>query len=378
MHITIAERLQPFSHTPGIYFILPGTNLRFQIFPALLRIDDLSGKEPAPVTDISIGIEGPVHDFTAMQDLERGELKIWGHSSKGYFRYRITPIANPSPKSAPFAITIEKQPTEREISWTCSQGFQITLLEDLTKQTLLFSQHPEKSQSSTSVTSQQKERLSLGNHKTQEWDKIRQRSDMSEVFPLWFRLGQLTPSLHSSSSVGTADLLNPCRDAIDLRSIEKILPAFNNLFLAGFDIGLSPRLNDEQHHGFQLPPISDQDNISPMHLLTEGAALIRLLFLRSDEAKIHILPALPPEFHCGRFLQAQMAEGTLDIEWTKKTVRRMIITATAEAELLFSFQRDIKQFRLRQKESERGSIMPCNTPIKVSPGNTYLFDCFQK
>lgn len=380
MRITIAERLQPFSHTPGISFILPNTNLRFQIFPAMLRVHDLSKKEPELVTDIAVGIESPVHDFTAMQDLERGELKIWGHSSHGYFRYRIVAIENSSSKSTMFAIRIDKQPHEKKISWNCSQGYQTTqiLEEQVSKQMVLFSKEIDPSPNIKFLITQQQERLSLGNHKAQEWDKIRQRGDMSEIFPLWLKLGQMTPLVSNSSSFGTAALLEPCRSAINQRSIETILPAFHNLFVAGFDVGLSPRLIDEQCHGFQLPSLTDQITISPMCLLTEGATLIRRLFVHSEDNKIHILPALPPEFHCGRFLQAYTPAGLLDMEWTKKTIRRLIFKATADAALQFSFQGDVKQFRLRQKESERGTITPCNTPIQVSCGKIYLFDCFQK
>jgi hypothetical protein len=380
MRITSTERLQPFSHNPGIYFILPRTNLRFQIFPTMLRIHDLSNKEPINVTDITIGIHGPVHNFTAMQDLEKGELKVWGQSSKGYFRYRIAAIENSSPKAVQFAITVEKQPPESEISWNCSQGYQKTIIkqEHDTKKTLLFSKYLDKPQTITLLIPQRNERLSLGNQKAQDWDKIKQRTNMSEIFPIWMRLGQITPSVQYSSSSGTVALLDICHSTIKQHVIETILPAFHNLFLAGFDPGLSPRLLDEQHHGFQLPPIPNQEQISPLFLLTEGAALIRQLFIRSDNSRIDILPSLPPDFHSGRFLNANTAVGRLDMEWTKKVIRRMIFTATLETELLFSFQKDVKQFRLRQKESERGAFIPSNAPIQVSCGETYLFDCFQK
>lgn len=347
MRITIAERLKPFSHTPGINFILPGTTLRFQLFPALLRIHDLS-EAPALLTEISMGIEGPVQDFTVLQDLEKGEIKVWGKSLNGYFRYSITPIDRP-PR---FMITIEKQPQQKEIIL------------------------PHYSQTTERLLLQQQERLSLGNHKAQDWDKIRQRGEMTEIFPLWLRLGQISPTSQNCITSGTTALLDPCREAIEQRDIVNITSAFKNLFLAGFDTGLSPRLLDEQYQGFSLTTPSNVEKISPIILLTEGASLIRRIFFYEENEGIHILPALPPEFHCGRFLQLRTSAGLLDIEWSKKTIRRMIFKASHNADLFFLFQKGLKQFRLRQKESERGSFISSNTPISFIKDKTYLFDRF--
>lgn len=371
MRITIAERRRPFSHVPGVYFVLPGTQLRFQLFPSLIRIHQLTEQDPFLVSEISLEITGPVRDFTAMQDLEKGDIRVWGHSAEGFFRYLLHGTNN----NSDFFLKIEKQPQNKPLQRICSSGFLHQYGEELeSKQKFLFSLKPDPSECTPTIL-RLEEKLSLGNHKAQDWDKMRPRLDMSEILPFWIRLGQITPP-SQGSSVGTAALLNPIRNAIDDRALEKILPAFQNLFLAGFDPGLSPRLLDTQHHGFHLPSIKQDDKISPLYLLTEGANLIRKLFLQVEGEQIKILPALPPQFHCGRFLHLHTPAGILDIEWSKKEIRKIILKATKTGEGHFIFQKGLKSFRLRQKKSEKGEIHACNTPISILEGNTYFIDQF--
>lgn len=356
MRITIADRLRPFSHYPGTSFILPGSSLRFQIFPALIRVHDLSSSEPILVAEIKVGMNGYVKDFTVMQDLEHGLIKVWGHMDMGYIRYRISALGEKN-----FLLTTERNPANCLLSWACAQE-QEKLEEKPYRHTMM-------------------EKLSLGNNKTQDWDLIRRRLDMQEIFPLWFQLGQQILPQNVVSTSGDSHLLGQCRDLIRKRTLKAIVPAFQNLFLAGFEGGLSPRLFDDQHHGFPLPPVSGH-RLSPLVLLTEGAALIRLLFVDSCDAIIHVLPALPPEFHCGR-LQTACSEGKLDIEWSKKLVRRMVFTASSQATLQFLFPKEQKRFRLTHGKSSSGrpcfsESISCGSPITVEAGSLYFFDRFEK
>lgn len=348
MSITIAERLKPFSHKPGVRFVIPGTQFSAQIFPALIRIYDLTNKNPTIVQEVPVQVRGPVNDFTAQQDLEKGIIKVWGHTLDGYMRYTIS-----AGTEARISIAIEKHPHPNhkliadEYCTATSEGPKIT------------------------------ERLSLGKSKAQDWTLMHRRQDMSEIFPLWMHLGNITPTQQSLNSQ-TPSLLNECRQAIsDLRRME-ILPAFQNLYLAAFDDGLSPRLNDTVFQGFSLPVASEEAS-SSLQILTEGAKLIKSLFLQSNQQTIHILPVLPPEFHCGRLLQITCGTtGICDIEWSKKIIRRVIFTAIEEASVHFCFQNDVKRFRLRQNAVERGTVVPCGSTIEVKKGQQYFFDHFEK
>ena len=63
MKIAIAERLKPFSHTPGVACLIPGTCWKVEAFPTLLRIGEKY--------DLPLPITGPVADFTLELDLEK-------------------------------------------------------------------------------------------------------------------------------------------------------------------------------------------------------------------------------------------------------------------------------------------------------------------
>lgn len=350
MRITIAERLRPFSHVPGTYFMLPGSPLRFQLFPALIRIHDLSNSKPRLVKEVPLNVKGPVKNFTIMQDLEKGLINVFGHTQLGYMHYRIT--ANENSRQE-FSIQIDKQPAEPISCDSISDNF-VPFLPPVTA------------------------RLSLGSHKAQDWSLISRRCDFTEIFPLWFRLGSLLPRHYTLEYKGTAALFENCRTRIAEKQRESILDTFQAALMAGFEGGLSPRLTDDQYQGFHFPLINVDNHLSPLALLSEGASLIRELFIHEAEQEIHILPALPTEFHCGRFINVSCKSGVLDMEWSKKVIRRMTLLADKDGEICYAFQHDLKQFRLCDSKNPRGQSVMCGTAIPVRAGERYYFDHFEK
>jgi len=352
MRMTIAERLHPFSHTPGVYSILPGTAYEIQFFPARLIIRDLSTANAKIIDEIEINIQGPVEKFTLTQDLERGELRVYGDSATGYFRYSLFALPAPSVAGKSIGIFIEKSP-QNGLEFSPSQYTQIlSSKEGLAKVSL--------------------PRLSLGNHKAQDWDLVTRRGEMEEIFPAWHHLALLTKEVNKISY----PLLDQCQEVIGQRTPEKILPAFKSLFKVGFRGILSPTLKDQNHQGFALPEILEG---SPLYLLKKGGELIQSLFVQSPSAnEFSILPALPPEFHCGRFLNVPCADlGSLDLEWSKKTIRRLFFHASSSGTIDLVFQKGIKCFRLRTSEADRGQVIQVGTPIKVESSHHYFFDNFQ-
>jgi hypothetical protein len=299
--ITIAQRLRPFSHVPGTKLLLPGSGNQLVIYPTLIVVDD---------QEISIPLTGPVDDFTVQLDLEKGCVKVWGHYKEGFLRYRIHATTDGS-----YTIVTEKSPQD---------------IFPQSEKNLFQMPHCE--------------RLSLGKDKSQDWDMVVRRKDLTEILPFWHRLGQLLPETPTG----------------------KFDPDFLNLFQAGFEGLLSPRLKDTQHQGLSLPKMS-----SPLALLTQGAQLIRSLFIIQKGDQLEILPNC--DFHQGRMIDISCGSlGTLDIEWTKKTLRRVVFHSKVNGEITFKFPKDLKTFRLTP-----GKKMSVDTPILVNEGITYLFDNFE-
>lgn len=350
MLIMISERLKPFSHLPGTQMVLPGTSLQFEIYPALVKISDLSRPNSGPISLIP-KIAGPVKEFTVMLDLEKGFIKVWGHSAKGYFRYRICS------KGSDWALMMEKTPNGG-LEWDSSTGTvpHIEYIPPLT------------------------DRLSLGNHKSQDWDLVVRRQDLTEILPIWLRLGQLVPLSDPAPypQQGTLQLLKKCIDLIEEKNRVEVYGSLLNLFNAGFRGILSPRLEDDHYQGFHLSRV-EAEGINPLILLTEGARLIRSLFIQHQENQVDILPAIPPDFHCGRLIQETIGDAAIiDMEWTKKTIRRMNLKVLQSKNLHISFPKNIKRLRVRKGEKDRGKVEFAPLTLAMEQGNTYLLDNFEK
>lgn len=323
--ITIANRLRPFSHLPGNKCLIPGTAYVVQAFPALLRILDFSEKV---IKEVSLDVEGPLKNFTLLQDLERGCVTVFSEK----YHYHVLPDLEVVFKKNP-----DLQPLEN------------------------------------------KETLSLGEHKKQNWESVKKRCDFREIFPFWFRLGSLLPLPKCSyPSSGMFSLLEACKEAIDNHAPENILPAFQKLFLAGFENILIPRLQDTDYQGI-LPFHTPLASTSPLYLLTKGAEYIRSLFITSHENEIAILPNLPPEFFSGRLINILCPPYCeIDIEWTKKSVRKVVLKTFEEGNLFLHFPPSLKTFRLRTSKKNLGISFRCGDPLEIKSGSVYLLDQFQK
>lgn len=340
MDIEIPQRLHPYSQLPGTYFMLPGTPFRLQIFPALIKVDDLS--QATPITMIKLDVEGPVADFTVQQDLERGFIVVWGKSKKGYFRYKIVGAHD----GASMLISIEKQ----NINLSC-EG-ELTLHSQTSNQYILARTHS--TEFIPYAPSNDVDRLFLGNTKSQDWSLMRRRLDLTQILPLWHRLGQLVPSKHS--------------DSIETSS-------FLDMFLANFDFGMSPRLVDTDYQGIVTTKIEG----SPLQILTQGAELIRSKFLQVRSDQVHILPELSPEFHCGRFLNVACESlGKIDLEWSKKAIRRAVFLATNTGDVVFIFYNSKTRCRLRTSHKDSGIEYTSGHKLSVIAGTSYWLDNFEK
>jgi len=322
MKIKIAERLRPFSLVPGASCVIPGSCFVIEAFPTLLRIAGREWKLP---------LTGPVTGFTLQQDLEKNCIYIFGKAKEGYFRLRV------EASDSGFEIISEKGPVKSgridvEVPFISKPVF---------------------------------ERLSLGNHKSQDWDQVQRRCDLKEVLPVLFCLGQKIPLISPQTLTGTAKLLGWTED-------RKVLTgAIEAFFKAAFRNLLVPRLMDDQHQGFVA---EEEAKGNPFFLLQEGAKRVRALFFKQEERRLAFLPNLPIPFDSGRMLGLQApGVGEIDIEWSKKTLRRVIIRASAPGEVLFILQNEIKTFRVGKKKR-----LKRDEPLLLEAGKTYHLDRFQK
>lgn len=322
MKIEISERLQPFTHQAGALLLIPGTDQKVQIFPTRIVLSDRV---------ITLPFTGPVEQFTVMMDLEREKILVWGTANEGYFHY-----------------VLHKEGFFVDRDQTGDLKNCLSPLVSPSKKTV-------------------KERLSLGCHKKQEWDQIVRRSDLKEILPHWLRLGTLT-----KSSFNLPESLSCAVKALEKRDGIAFYKALHHLFRARFKGVLVPDTKDDLFQGI----LEKEDLLgTEIGFLTEGAGLIRRAFV--DENKI--LPCLPPQFPCGRLLETSLkGVGLVDLEWSKKFIRRMVIRCDQNGSTLLRFQPDIRQFRLRRGRSDQGVFLSVEEKVHYKDGDVLFFDRFTK
>lgn len=357
MRILIADRLRPYTHSLGARCLLPGTSLACEIFPTRISIWDLSKTLPKHLEDINIDLEGPVADFTVLQELEKGHIDVFGQSQKGYFRYLIT-----GRSEGGLQVVVKKFPE-------CSRK----------PEKELYCEH-----TSPKISPIAFENLSFGCSKAQEWPAIRRRSNLQEILPFWYRLGLWSelPNLAYSKPIdavgGAASLLAELEKHISDRNLVGMESGFQKLLSVGFEGMFSPRYEDGEHQGILLPPVDVTSIDSPLLLLSYGQKLIRSMLISSSDSEIDILPALLPELHCGRLLNVELPNvGRIDLEWSKKTIRRIAFhPSQTNHALRFIFHKGISACRLQVANKGIKQRYCSREPFDFICGKSYFFDNF--
>ena len=357
----IAARYRPFSHRPGCACLIPTTACLARIYPVAFILQDSLGNDVKYVWDLT----GPVKNFTIIQDLENQSIVVYGIAQQGYFSYRLfcrDQSVVLELKRGPIAGIRLDMPSESRLIHV--------------KDTVVLCKRVD------SISCRKLEKLSFGNHKAQDWDRIHQRNDPLEYLPFWFALGQQVPSKKTVFDKGNYVLLTTCQKLLQDGDKEGFLDALQKLFTVGFQDLLIPKLYDDDYLGigdFE----KNQSTQLPVSILSKGYELIRQMLFQQKGNTLYILPVLPPLFHAGRCLNLRFenSEGKLsaliDLEWSKKLLKKVKITSFEKQTLQFCFQKPLKRFRLKHPLHQIGKEYGSDESIEIHQG-VYLLDCFKK
>ncbi len=367
MRISIAERLRPFSHVPGISTILPGRGYQIQIFPCLIRLYHVNKGLPFLLTELSLNFKGPVEQFTVCNDLEKGRLTVSGKTAEGWMRYHLISAQ----RHEGVRLFVDRAPLN---------GFLVE--EEGRRHVLCDKEWIDLLEASFPFEPFQIplcDRLSLGSHKAQDWELIKRRFNLTEILPLVHRLGQLVPA---TSKVpfpeGTLNLLEDCRQSFTQDRPERGQEKWRHFLLGCFNNLLVPQLKDNHYQGLVSVQSLDLLDISPLLLLSEAARLIRELFVQHKENTLWILPYLLPSLPFGRLLDVPLeGGGWISLEWTKKTIRRLVLYAGHDQEMVLRFRHDVRQYRLRQHMRDKGERKSSSSLLILQKNCHYFFDNFQ-
>lgn len=351
--IKIAQRYRPFSHSLGTISPIPGSCYSAEVFPALIRIHGL--KSPL---EIHFDLKGPFQGFTCMQDLEKGVLRIFGENASGYFRYLLQAT------ESGLALTLEK--AKEKVCIKYGKDWE----ELIPRERVVVVR------GSFSLPAPA-ERLSLGLDKAQDMDLMKRRGDLREILPLCHKLAAFLPPLKTEKLAGTAVLLRECEENIKARKRIEVLPSLKKLFSSSFTGLLHPRILDTDHQNI-IPEENSDAQMNPFFVLAIFRELIRMLFIQEGKNSLSLLPCLPPEFIFGRFIDVQAGFGSLDMEWSKKILRRVILKPTITADVQLLLQPEIRDFRFRHGRKDKGRTCAAGAVLPLQAGQVYYLDRFQK
>lgn len=354
----IASRYRPFSHAPGCTTCILGTRYVATVYPTAVWIKDEQGGQ----IQIEWQLTGLVKNFTVMQDLEKNRLLIHGTAQEGYFNYML--FAQDS------SLILRLDRANMGILKGILKPLHTEILLKPKEQLVLFAL-------TEPVVERSLEKLSFGNHKAQEWERITRRNDPLEYLPFWFAAGQLSLGEDPGRAEGTENYLEVCKKLLDQGNKDRFLTQLTELFQVGFSEFLLPRLYDTHHLGITAVQSKDISTKAPLALLKEGYHLIRAMFLQTQGEKVSVLPHLPAAFYAGRCLGFKLSQASCAIEWSKKLLKRLIITSFAEQTIHFRFQTPLKSFRLRAARGIKGKEISCGDPVELGQG-LYILDQFKK
>ncbi|GAB4193097.1 MAG: hypothetical protein Tsb0015_15710 [Simkaniaceae bacterium] len=362
MKIKIADRFRPFSHRAGTCALVPNTDVIARVYPVLLHLQSLSSGQ---IWEAKLALKGPVKGFTVMQDLEKGFLTVFGETGAGFFRYRL------------FG---EKEKLYVSLDRGLKEGLAYESTERSGK--FLLKKRRELLPCRTHFTPSIP-RLSLGNQKKQDIEAISKRLDLTEIFPLVYRIGQMIPEMPAESPAAPAatswDLLKSFEKALQGKDRAAQLFAFHKFYQVAVKDLFVPRLFDEEYRGIVSPP-KGNPNLYNLKLLQESARLIENCFFQQSKAKLFFLPSLPAKVHSGRLLQicGEDNKFSLDFTWRSNALRQVIIRANSNAEFQLAFPSAIRNYRVRLSKRHQGYRKAAGELFSMKAGTTYFLDNFQK
>ncbi len=357
--LNIEQKLILFSHVLGKKCILPKSCYCVQAYVSRLVIKNCENENSNEEIDISLDIKGPVKNFTISQNLEKSFVEISGISSEGYFRYKIMVDDN---KINLTLFSIPKKSINISINGKNEKAYKkldvLTFPIKIFKENVFF------------------EKLFLGMNKNLNMEKISYREDLKEILPIWFKLSQEVPEV-GKKIIGTANLLKDCKEAVENKKDIKM--PFIKAYKACFYDIFVPRLIDDQYQGIYDKEEKIPSDSSSLVILTYAKHIIRSMFFEKTDNTLKILPFLFKEFHSGRFLNIDCEDiGSLDIEWSKKLIRRMVLRAKKDTSIKLLLQPSVKNFRVRKNNGDRGKLFLKNEEIFIKENNVYYFDRFKK
>lgn len=348
--IEIRKKLRPFSTRAGIQVPLPAFEMTCKIYPMKVIFEKKGNEALELYWKFSQDPQKIVTTF----DLFHQRIEVQLTFESGVFYYDLIQskeglVLNPRRQSCGSA----------SFKWDSKTFKKVSLKENV----LLLKDRVHLKESM--------EQLSLGSHKKQEIERIFKDEDFKEILPMLFNLGQYA-SETSTKAVGSLKVIEEAYKLLVSRGHDQILSVLKPLLSSAFSGIFVPHIEDVFHWRQESKLEKCPTRFA---LLEKFYKLIRAFFIESSPMSLSLLPHLPKELFCGRLLQIKERDLLIDLEWTKKKLRRLKIKSLIDQSIQLKFQKGIQKCRLRV---DNKSMLFKNTSSQHFEKNkTYLFDRFE-
>lgn len=353
MQIKLLEKFNILSHDIGRSFLVLKTSYFVKIYPGLLFFKDLNSDKQFK---IFLKFNGPVKNFTIIQNLLNGNLEVFFHTEDGFVSYKISTEENSG-------ILFFDRITD--------QNFKIEFneLKDVNaKETIKL---PIKTISSLVPN----EKIFFGIHKKPDLYFVKKREDILEILPFIFLYSQFYLDVGYSCCLRKDCLLKDFDKEILRKDKQELTQKLLNIFKVHFFGAFIPRLNDEEYQN--IVSYFEKD-ANPFCVFIRLYHSIKSLFINTKDDELSILPCLLTDLHHGRVLNFQTPFGVIDLEWSKKLLKKVIFKPSKDVSLKLVLQSSIKNFRLREGKNEKGQIFNNEDVGTFQNGKIYLLDKFMK
>lgn len=353
MQIKIKEKFKIISHDLGSSFLILNTSYFVKIYPGLLHFKDLNSDK---TFKIFLKFQGPVKDFTILQNLFNGNIEVSFHSKDGYVAYKI--LVSEKEVFLNFEkISKEKLEIEFDGIVNISSKDKIKL-----PITVISNTKPQ-------------EYLSFGIYKKPDLYLIKKREDLNEILPFIFLYSQFFLDAQYNCCLRKKCLLKEVDNDFQKNEKQKLYDEFLNVFKVHFFGSFIPRMNDEEFQN--ILPYSSTD-LNPFCVFKKLYYSIKAILLNEKQNELYLLPCLPEEFNHGRATNIKIKKGSLDIEWSKKILKKLVFRPFQDESFKLILQSQIKTFRIRSQKNEKGKFFKNGDVITLQKDKIYLFDKFKK
>jgi hypothetical protein len=353
MQIKIKEKFKIISHDLGESFLILNTSYFVRIYPGLLLFKDLNSNE---IFKFFLKFQGPVKNFTILQNLYNGNIEVNFLLKNGYVSYKIL-VKEDSVYLYFDKITLDYFEIEFNKAQTIRSKEEIKLPISVICQT-----RPE-------------EYLFMGIHKKPDIYLIKKRENLEEILPFIFLYSQFFLNVQYSCCLRKNCLLKEIDKNIQSCEKKQLCENLINVFKVHFFGSFIPRINDEEYQN--ITEFFDKD-FKPWCIFKKLYQSIKSMLIKEKKDELFLLPCLIQEFNQGRAINIKTSFGTFDLEWSKKIIKKAIFKPLHDINLKLALQSQIKTFRLRVNKNEKGKIFKNNDEIAFKKENIYLLDKFQK